>query len=90
MELRVVRYLENPPDPDRLDEVLTALGLEPVDLIRRSDARAAGLEAGPGTPRRELLELMSANPILIERPVVIAPDGSAVLGRPPDQVRQLL
>jgi arsenate reductase-like glutaredoxin family protein len=33
---------------------------------------------------------MVANPILIERPIVVAADGRAVLGRPPETVRALL
>lgn len=90
VELRVVRYLETPPDPARLAEVLAALGMEPADLVRPADARAAGLEFPLRGARRDLIELMSANPALIERPVVIAPDGRAVLGRPPERVRQLL
>jgi arsenate reductase-like glutaredoxin family protein len=33
---------------------------------------------------------MVANPILIERPILVTDDGRAVLGRPPESVRSLL
>jgi arsenate reductase (glutaredoxin) len=33
---------------------------------------------------------MVANPILIERPILVADDGRAVLGRPPEAVEGLL
>jgi arsenate reductase-like glutaredoxin family protein len=33
---------------------------------------------------------MAENPVLIERPIVIGPDGAAILGRPPENVRDLL
>ena len=40
--------------------------------------------------RERWIAILSANPILIERPVVLAGDGRAVIGRPPENVDELL
>ena len=40
--------------------------------------------------RAAWIEVMVANPILIERPIIVTADGRAVVGRPPEAVRDLL
>lgn len=87
----VRRYLDDPPTAAELDAALTALGLEPWEIARSGEARARELGlADLGHDREAWIELLVANPILIERPIVIADDGRAVLGRPPERVGELL
>ena len=78
----VVEYLKSPPDPATLSRILDLLGLEPRDLMRRKEApyEALGLDDAEKS-RDELIRAMSENPILIERPIVLA-GGKAALGRP--------
>jgi arsenate reductase len=85
------RYLEVPPTAAELDEVLTALGKEPWDIARMGEdvAKELALKEEPHD-RRRWIDLMVANPILIERPIIVAGDGRAVVGRPPEAVRALL
>ena len=40
--------------------------------------------------RGRWLELLAANPILIERPILVTRDGRAALGRPPEAIGALL
>jgi arsenate reductase len=40
--------------------------------------------------RDRWLTVMVANPILIERPILVADGGRAVLGRPPEAIEALL
>ena len=88
---QVRRYLDDPPSAAELDEVLTALGLEPWDVARLGEARAKELGLrGMERDRDAWIEVLVADPILIERPIVIADDGRAVLGRPPEDVLGLL
>jgi arsenate reductase (glutaredoxin) len=85
------RYLEEPPTVDELDRVLTALGKEPWEVARTGEAVAEELGlAGWERDRQRWIEAMVANPILIERPILVADDGRAVLGRPPEAVEGLL
>jgi arsenate reductase (glutaredoxin) len=85
------RYLENPPDAETLDRVLISLGKEPWDITRMGEDRAKQLNLNEQPhDRAAWLSLMVANPILIERPIVIAGDGRAVVGRPPEAVESIL
>lgn len=85
------RYLEDPPSAEELDAVLSALGKEPWEVARTGEsvAKELGLKDLPHD-RGRWIEVLVANPVLIERPIVVRGDGRAVLGRPPEDVRQLL
>ena len=95
------RYLEDPPAPATLDRVLHALGKEPWEIARLGEDRARELglpdraeRARQGEPgardRAEWIAVLVANPILIERPILVADDGRAVVGRPPEAVEELI
>ena len=87
---RVVAYLETPPDADELKRLLAMLGLAPRDLMRRKEAvyKERGLD-DPSLAEDDLIRAMVENPILIERPIVVAGDRAA-LGRPPERVLEIL
>lgn len=90
VEPRVVDYQKNPPSPAELEHALELLGLEPRDLMRKGESEYAGLDlANPKLTRAQLLDAMSAHPILIERPIVFA-NGKAAIGRPPEAVLAIL
>ena len=88
------RYLDEPPTVEELDRVLTALDLEPWKLARLEEPVAAELrmKSWPhdAATRRRWIEAMAANPILIERPILVSDDGRARLGRPPEALHVLL
>jgi arsenate reductase len=85
------RYTENPPTARELDRVLTALGKEPWEIARMGEdvANELDLKALPHD-RKRWIDVMAANPILIERPILITSDGRAALGRPPEALKDLL
>ncbi len=85
-------YFDDPPTLDELDQVLTALGLEPWEVARLHEPVAAelGMKAWPHDDRLRWLGAMVAHPILIERPILVADDGRARLGRPPEAFEVLL
>jgi arsenate reductase len=89
VEADYVRYLESAPSVAELRRVLAMLGTDdPRALARRGEDRWKELGLGEATDD-EVLEAMAANPVLIERPVVIRGD-RAVIGRPPENVLALL
>jgi arsenate reductase len=90
VEPEVVEYLQAPPSARRLEELLGLLGLEPRDLMRKGEKeyKDLGLD-DTGMSRKKLIEAMVQHPILIERPIVVR-GKRAVVGRPPERVRELL
>lgn len=86
---RVVRYLDEAPSRAELVEVLRKLDTDDPRAITRtgeSRYRELGLaDAGP----EELLDALAANPILIERPIVLVAD-RAVVARPPERLLGIL
>jgi arsenate reductase (glutaredoxin) len=84
-----VRYLEQTPSRADIEALLTLLGTDDPRAIMRT-GEAVYSELGlAGAARDALLEAMVANPILIERPIVIRGD-RAVVARPPENVLDLL
>jgi len=86
----IIEYLKIPIAKDKLIEILSLLGMAPRDLMRKKEEVYAekGLD-NPSLSDAELIDIMVKNPILIERPIVLA-NGKAVLGRPPEQVLNIL
>ncbi|WP_031508553.1 arsenate reductase family protein [Streptomyces megasporus] len=93
-EYTVRRYLEDPPSERELREVLERLGLEPWDITRTQEAEAKelGLKSWPREPaeRDRWIEALARHPRLIQRPIITADDGSAVVARSEDAVRDAL
>ena len=85
------RYTDDPPSAKEFDRVLTALGKEPWEIARMGEdvAKELDLKALPHD-RKKWIDVMVANPILIERPILISSDGRAALGRPPEALKALL
>ena len=91
MTYTVRRYLDDPPTADELDAVLHRLGLDPWDVARMNEPVAAELGlADLPRDRRRWLEVMATHPILIQRPIITADDGTTVVGRSEEAVRRAL
>ena len=90
IEPEIIEYLQNPPDAETLKAILTLLNVAPRQLMRaKEDAYAANGLADDGLGEGQLIDAMVGNPVLIERPVVLA-NGKAALGRPPENVLKIL
>src|SRR5438445_7574434 len=84
-----VRYLEEAPSREELERVMGLLGIDdPRAMMRTGEARYKELGLA-SAGRDELLDAMVADPILIERPIVIRGD-RAVIARPPERLLELL
>ena len=83
------RYLEEALTREELAELCVRLGRSPSEWLRRGES--AYTEAGLGEDASDdaVLDAMAAHPILVERPIAIRA-GRAVVGRPPENVLDLI
>lgn len=90
IEPEIIEYLKTPPDAATLKQILSLLGMTPRELMRIKEAvyKEKGLD-DPGLSDDELIAAMVNDPVLMERPVVLAA-GRAALGRPPEKVLEIL
>ena len=80
-------YLDEPPDEAELRATLDAVDLEPWDITRTGDALAAELGVVDLPRERDTwIALLTANPALIQRPIMVTTDGQAWVARDPDAV----
>lgn len=90
IEPEIVEYLKTPPSKDEMGRILDGLAMAPRDLMRKKEEPYKTLNLGDEAVGRDaLIEAMLENPILMERPVVVK-DGKYALGRPPENVLEIL
>jgi arsenate reductase len=89
-EPRVIEYLKTPPTRAELVDILAKMGMSPRQLLRRKGTNFDQLGlADPAKSDDELIDAILANPILMERPVVVTEKGVR-LCRPAEKVMELL
>jgi arsenate reductase len=90
IEPEVIEYLKTPPGRDRLVALIAALGRPVRELLRSKGTPYAelGLD-NPALSDAQLIDAMLAHPILMNRPIVVTPLGTA-LCRPSERVLDIL
>ena len=89
VDTEIVLYLENPPDTAELSVLVNKLGISAQQLIRKSEQEYKDNFRNIDMTEEQWLEAMNQYPKLIERPIVVNGD-SAALGRPPENVLEIL
>lgn len=90
VEFEVIEYLTNPPTETELSEIVAKLGIAARDLIRQKEEEFKQLGVKQDVLSHDsAITLMVNEPKLIERPIVVT-DEKAVIGRPPENVFDLL
>ena len=84
----IIEYLKTPPTRDYLVELLDLMKISPRELLRQKEMVALELDDA-GLSDEQLIDVMIANPILINRPIVVTDKGAA-LCRPSERVFDLL
>ena len=89
-EAEVVLYLETPPSADTITELLQKLGMKARNIIRTGEAAYKENNLKDlALSEQTLIAAIAAHPKLLQRPIVVK-DDQAIVGRPPDNVLQLL
>ena len=89
VDFEIRKYLDDPPTKVELTDVLKKLDIRPLALIRKREEVFKNEFKGKDLSDDEWIDVMVAHPRLIERPIVIEGD-RAVIGRPPENVREFL
>lgn len=90
IEPRVIEYLKTPPSRAELMALIAAIGKPVRDVLRRKDTLFEELDLDNlKWSDDELIDVMIANPILINRPIVVTPLGTR-LCRPSESVLDIL
>lgn len=89
IEPEIVEYLKTSPSTTELKSLLEKLQMPAEKLVRKGEKVYKEQYKGKSFSDEEWRQIISENPILMERPVVVT-DKKAVIGRPPENVRELL
>jgi arsenate reductase len=89
VEPQVVEYLKTPPTVAELKAIVAKLGIKPEQLVRKGEDIYKASYAGKTLTDAQWLAALARHPILIERPIVVS-GNRAVIGRPPENVSELL
>ncbi|MBL8660637.1 MAG: arsenate reductase (glutaredoxin) [Rhodospirillales bacterium] len=89
-EPRIIEYLKTPPTRAELADLIARMGIAPRDLLRQKGTpyNELGLD-DPNLSDDELIDRMIEHPILINRPIVVGPQGVR-LCRPSETVLDIL
>ncbi len=86
----VIEYLKTPPDSNELKNILDKLKLSPREILRNNEPEYQKNQLGHAELSDDaIIQAIIANPILMQRPIVIFGD-KAIIGRPPEKVLELL
>ena len=87
---KVILYLETPPSEKELVLILKKLNMEARELLRKGEAEFKELKLSDSSKSEEdLIKAMINFPKLMERPIIINRD-RAVIGRPPENVLEII
>jgi arsenate reductase len=90
IEPEIIKYLEAPPDEATISRLLKDLGIQPRDLLRKREKEYQELGLSDKALSDEaIVSAMAAHPRLIERPIVVGPNG-IVMGRPTEKVLEVI
>ena len=90
-EPEIIEYLKFPPGAQAVLELRERLGAPLASLLRRDEAEYRDADDLPDEDDDEALaNWLSIHIRVLERPIVVSDDGRAVIGRPPENVLQLL
>jgi len=86
----VVEYLKNPLSITELKSISCKLAMPPKEFVRKNDNRYKELNINEASvDDDEMFEFISQNPRIMERPIITCGE-KAVIGRPPENILELL
>ncbi|RFC53600.1 arsenate reductase (glutaredoxin) [Brumimicrobium aurantiacum] len=88
-DVEVVKYLDDTPSKTELKALLGKLGMKAEEIVRKGEKDYKENFKGKSLSDDEWIDAFIQYPKLIERPIFVNGD-KAVVGRPPENVLELL
>ena len=88
LDFEIVEYLKEKLTKNQIQVLINKLGLKPLELVRKNEAIWKENFKNKVLTNNEIVEILSKNPKLIERPIVES-NNKAIIGRPPENVFNL-
>lgn len=88
-DIEVIKYLDDVPTREELENILSLLNINPIELVRTKEAIWKDNYKDKVLSDSQVIDAMLKNPRLIERPIVIK-GNKASIGRPPQNVLDIL
>jgi len=88
-DFEVIKYLDDLISETQLKKLISMLGIDPIDLVRKNEAIWKSDFKGKTLTDANIVSAMVKHPKLIERPIVIN-NGKAVIGRPPSLIKEII
>ena len=89
LEFKVIEYLKVQLSKTQIETLINKLGIDPIELVRRNEDFWKQNYKGKELSGSEIVQILSENPKLIERPIVELND-KAIIGRPPENVFKII
>ena len=89
IEFEIIEYLKDNLTKNQLKTLIKKLGIKPINLVRKNEQIWKENFKNKKLTSDEIIQILSDNPKLIERPIVELND-KAIIGRPPENVINLL
>ncbi len=86
-KFHIVSYLENPPTPQEIQDILQKLGMSAKNIARKKEATEYAIDLAWN--EEKIIQALCAHPRAIERPILVI-DDAATIGRPSDNISRLL
>lgn len=89
IEPNIVPYLTQPPTAGELQDIVKLLGIPAFDIVRTNEDefKSAGIDSSSSD--KDVIAAIIKSPKLMQRPIVVA-NGRAVIGRPPENVLDII
>ncbi len=89
VKFETIEYLKTPPTPKEIKTLLKMLDMKAEAIVRKKESLFKEKFADKKITEAQWLKILSENPILIERPIIVK-GNKAIIGRPPETVFEFL
>ena len=85
----IIKYLEDLVSKKDLKIIISLLKIKPIELVRKNETIWKDTYKSKTLTNDQVIDVLIANPKLIERPIVIN-NNKAIIGRPPELIKTIL